>query len=100
MLVSFGSTRQPEKEMHQDKAGVNEVDHKPLGFTECVSNIPVSVRPSQTSLHVVDISYADPEQLDPEHSLGCARGVLWALIFEGGLAIAALVYWKLHLLAR
>jgi hypothetical protein len=42
----------------------------------------------------------DAEQLYREDKLGCARGVIWALIFEAGLVIAAVIYWKLRLFAR
>jgi hypothetical protein len=38
------------------------------------------------------------EEFRSEHGLGCARGVLWALIFEAALVIAAAaIYWKFHL---
>ena len=55
---------------------------------------------SIVSMRVVDASSVDPEQLYDEDTLGCARGVVWALIFEAGLVIGALVCWKLHLFAR
>jgi hypothetical protein len=96
MLVSVGPTRQFGECTHQD-----DLDHKRYGLTEGISTIPVLVIPSQTSLHVVDdVCPADLEHLYPEDRLGCARGVLWALVFEAGLVIAALAYWKLHLFAR
>jgi hypothetical protein len=53
-------------------------------------------RRSQTSLRFSDIYPADEEQLYPEDKLGCARGVLWSLIFEVALVVAALVCWKLR----
>ena len=98
MLVSAGPTRQFGECTHEDDAGLSEGDH---GLTEGVTTIPVLVSPSQTSLHVMDdVCPADLEHLYPEDKLGCARGVLWALVFEAGVVIAALVYWKLHLFAR
>jgi hypothetical protein len=96
MLVSVGPTTQFEEWMQQYPVGLSEGDHKRFGLTECVSNIPVSVRRYQSSLRVVEVCSADPEQPYPEDRLGCARGVLWALVFEAGLVIAALVYWKLR----
>jgi hypothetical protein len=101
MLVSVGPTKQFEECTHQDEAGLSERDHKPFGLTEGVTTIPVLLSRSQTSLHVVDdVCLADLEHLYPEDRLGCARGVLWALVFEAALVIAALAYWKLHLFAR
>jgi hypothetical protein len=96
MLVSVGPTRQFGECTHQD-----DVDRKCIALTEGITTIPVLVSPSQTSLRVVDdVCPAELEHLYPEDRLGCARGVLWALVFEAGLVIAALVYWKLHLFAR
>jgi hypothetical protein len=96
MLVSVGPTRNFGECTHQD-----DVDHKRLALAEGITTIPVLVIPSQTSLHVVDdVCPADLEHLYPEDRLGCARGVLWALVFEAGLVIAALAYWKFHLFAR
>jgi hypothetical protein len=101
MLVSVGPTRQFGECTYQDDAGPSEGDYKHFGLTEGVTTIPVLISPSETSLHVVDdVCPAELEHLYPEDRLGCARGVLWALVFEVGLVIAALVYWKLHLFAR
>jgi hypothetical protein len=98
MLVSAGPTRHFGVCTHQDDAELSEADHV---LTEGVTTIPVLVSPSQTSLHVMDdVCPADLEHLYPEDKLGCARGVLWALVFEAGVVIAALAYWKLHLFAR
>jgi hypothetical protein len=101
MLVSVGPTKQFGKRTHQDEAEQSEGDPKRSRLTEGVTTIPVLLSRSQTSLHVVDdVCPADLEHLYPEDKLGCARGVLWALVFEAGLVIAALVYWKLHLFAH
>jgi hypothetical protein len=44
------------------------------------------------------VDWAELEEFRSEHGLGCARGVLWALIFEAALVIAAAaIYWKFHL---
>lgn len=51
---------------------------------------------SIVSMRVVDANSADPEQLYDEDTLGCARGVVWAVIFQAALVIAVAVGWKLH----
>jgi hypothetical protein len=41
------------------------------------------------------------KQVESEDKLGCARGIVWAILFEGFvaviLAIVALMYWKFRL---
>jgi hypothetical protein len=100
MLVSVGPTRF-EEWTRQHEAEPSDGGNKLVDLTEGVTTIPVLLSPSQTSLHAIDdVCPADLEHLYPEERLGCARGVLWALVFEAGLVIVALVYWKLHHLAR
>jgi hypothetical protein len=82
MPVSVGSTKHFDAWMRQYEAGLCGGDRKRAGSTERVSKTPVSPGPDQ-----------------PDAYLGCARGVLWALLFEAGLVIAALACWKLHLFA-
>jgi hypothetical protein len=38
----------------------------------------------------------DLDQLEVEDKLGCARGVLWSLIFEAAMAAGAVLLWKCH----
>lgn len=56
--------------------------------------------PSSSRTQVLE-SHPDPidlEQFRSENNLGCARGVLWALIFQAVLVIAvAAVYWTFRL---
>jgi hypothetical protein len=54
------------------------------------------VEESPTGPHIVHLRSVDWERLESEDRLGCARGVVWALVFEVVLAIAAVVYWKLR----
>ncbi len=89
MPVSVGPTRQVGECTYQDDAELREGDH---GLTEGVTTIRV--------LDIDDVCPAELEHLYQEDKLGCARGVLWALVFEAGVVIAALAYWKLHLFAR
>jgi hypothetical protein len=39
----------------------------------------------------------DFEEFHSEDRLGCVRGVLWSLVFEAALVIAAVIYWKARL---
>jgi hypothetical protein len=55
---------------------------------------------SIVSMRVVDASLVDPEQLYDEDTLGCARGVVWAVVFQAALVIAVAVGWKLHFFLR
>ena len=43
-----------------------------------------------------DLALIDREQLEAEDKLGCARGVLWSLIFEAALVAIAVLLWKCH----
>jgi hypothetical protein len=36
-------------------------------------------------------------QVESEDKLGCARGVVWAVLFETAVAVVTLLCWKLHL---
>jgi hypothetical protein len=96
MLVPVGSTKDFEEWMQQFEASLSEGVHKPLGPSEDVSTSPVT----KSSLYVIDGCVVDAEQLYREDKLGCVRGVVWAMIFEAGLVIGAMVCWKLHLFAR
>lgn len=49
------------------------------------------------SLNVAEVCSDDPEQLYYEDKLGCARGVVFALIFQAALVAVAAVCWKLFL---
>jgi hypothetical protein len=42
----------------------------------------------------------DWEALESEDKLGCARGILWAILFEAAGVVAAVAFWKLHCLAH
>ena len=68
-----------------------ELDHSDPQPLCLPSNSPVSVLQSQAGS-------VDLEQFSSEENLGCARGVLWALIFQAALVIAvAAVYAIFHL---
>jgi hypothetical protein len=96
MRVSAGSLKNFEEWMQMYEASMSERVYKSL---ESSRNTGVARR-SKTTIHVIDGCAVDAEQLYREDKLGCARGVVWALVFEAGLVVAALIYWKLHLFAR
>jgi hypothetical protein len=54
------------------------------------------ISPSQAQAYEEDLCWLDKEQWEAEDKLGCARGVVWALIFEAALAAVAVLYWKFH----
>ncbi len=49
---------------------------------------------ARTSPHAVNVCSIDWDQFSSEDKLGCARGVVWAIVFEAALVIAAAAYWK------
>jgi hypothetical protein len=96
MRVSAGSLRNFEEWMQMYEASLSARVYNHLDSSQSAG----AARRSKTSLHVVDGDVVEAEQLYREDKLGCARGVVWALIFEAGLVVAALIYWKLRLFAR
>jgi hypothetical protein len=96
MRVSAGATRNFEEWMQAYEVLLSERVCKSLDSSQRAG----AARPSKRTLHVVDGCSVDAEQLYREDKLGCARGVVWALVFEAGLVVAAVIYWKLHLFAR
>lgn len=44
---------------------------------------------------LANVRSIDWRELESEDPVGCARGVVWAIVFEFALVIAAVVYWKL-----
>jgi hypothetical protein len=64
--------------------------HTGMGF------IPVLEDQSQTFPQVANVRSVDLELLYNEDKLGCARGVIWAFVFEAALIIAIAIFWKLR----
>jgi len=52
---------------------------------------------SIVALNVAEVSTQNPEELYYENKLGCARGVVFALAFQGAFVAVAAVCWKLLL---
>jgi hypothetical protein len=96
MRVSAGATKNFEEWMQAYEVLLSERVYKSQDSSQRAG----AAKGSKSTLYVVDGCSVDAEQLYREDKLGCARGVVWALIFEAGLVIAALIYWKLRLFAR
>jgi hypothetical protein len=62
--------------------------------------LPVLVEQSQAFPQVANVRSVDPELLYNEDKLGCARGVIWAFVFEAALIVAIAIFWKLRFFWR
>lgn len=65
-----------------------------------IRSLPEFVEESQSFPQVGNVRSVDPELLYGENKLGCARGVIWAFVFEAALIIAITIFWKLRFLLR
>ena len=81
-------TNQFEPELH-------EGDHKRHRLTDGARGGVLQSHPRLTKTAGVVLD--DLEEPHEEDRFGCVRGVLWSMVFEAALAIAAIVYWKLRL---
>jgi hypothetical protein len=70
------------------------------GETMGVRSHPVLLEQPQTFPQVGHDRSIDPELLDDEDKLGCARGVMWAIVFEAALIIAGVILWNLRFSLR
>jgi hypothetical protein len=95
MRISAGATKF-EEWIQMYEAALGERAYKSLDSSQGAGK----ARRSKPALHVIDGCSVDAKQLYREDKLGCARGVVWALAFEAGLVIAALIYWKVRLFTR
>jgi hypothetical protein len=96
MRVSAGATKNFEEWMQAYEVLLSERVYKSRDSSQRAG----AANGSKSALYVIDGCSVDAKQLYREDKLGCARGVVWALVFEAGLVIAALIYWKLRLFAR
>jgi hypothetical protein len=83
MPVSNAVTNQFEAELHEG--------HKLLCLTHGAGSGDLQSHAGQ--IEAGGDFRDDLEEFQSEDSLGCARGVLWSLIFEGALMAAAAIYW-------
>jgi hypothetical protein len=75
--------------MYQYKTGSHPGVQERFGSTD-------EVNIEKTFPQVANVRSVDPELLYNEDKLGCARGVIWAFVFEAALIIAIAVFWKLR----
>lgn len=61
---------------------------------------PTFLEESRTVPHVGNVRSVDPELIYDEDKLGCARGVVWAFVFEAAVIIAIAMLWKLRFSLR
>ena len=74
--------------MYQSEAKLHPVVQERLGLAE--DSFP----------QICNVRSVDPELLYNEDKLGCARGVVWALVFEAALIVAIAIFWKLRFSMR
>ncbi len=65
-----------------------------------IETLPGFVEQSQSFPQVSNVRSVDPELLNSENKLGCARGVIWAFLFEAALIIAIAIFWKIRVSLR
>lgn len=65
-----------------------------------IRSLPILVEKSQLFPQIGNVRSVDPELLYSENKLGCARGVIWAFVFEAALIIAIALFWKLRFSLR
>jgi hypothetical protein len=63
------------------------------------AQVSISGNRAQTSSRVTNYS-VDLEQIYCEDKLGCARGVVWAVVLQVGIFIAIAFVWTLRSLLR
>jgi hypothetical protein len=71
-------------------------DELPMG----IRSLPVFVDRPQSIAQAGNVRSVDRELLYSENKLGCARGVIWAFVFEAALIIAIAIFWKLRFFLR
>jgi hypothetical protein len=58
------------------------------------------VNTEKTFPQVANVRSVDPELLYNEDKLGCARGIIWAVVLQTALIVAIAILWKLHFVWR
>ena len=54
----------------------------------------------KTFPQVANVRSVDPELLYNEDKLGCARGIIWAVVLQAALIAAIAMFWKLRFIWR
>jgi|HubBroStandDraft_1064217.scaffolds.fasta_scaffold122363_2 hypothetical protein len=58
------------------------------------------VNTEKTFPQVANVRSVDPELLYNEDKLGCARGIIWAVVLQSALIVAIAIFWKLRFIWR
>jgi hypothetical protein len=65
-----------------------------------IRSLPTFLGQSRTVPQIGNVRSVVPELIYNEDKLGCARGVVWAFLFEAALIIAIAIFWKLRFSLR
>jgi hypothetical protein len=103
-----GENEPLEEWMGSSGAGLGERVHEGSAVTDLVRSektssdvlLPICVEQPRTPSVVANVCSIDREQLYSKDKLGCARSVLWALVFQVGMLMAIATYCTLHYLLR
>jgi hypothetical protein len=98
MLLSDAAKKESDESMdlyQAEQPGTTGGDAWGIG----IHSLPL-VKSSSTAMYFANLRSVDLRQLEAEDKLGCARGVLWAIVFEAALGFAGVLYWKFHFLQR
>jgi hypothetical protein len=88
MQERSGTALSEEKRMYQSEAKLHPVVQERFVLVD------------DASPQVCNVRSVDPELLYNEDKLGCARGVVWALVFEAAAIAAIAICWKLRFSMR
>jgi hypothetical protein len=88
--------------MHQYEAGLRygAGGNRAKGETMGIRSQPVLLEQPQAFSQVGHVCSVDYELLVNEDKLGCARGVMWAIVFEAAMMIAGVILWNLRFSLR
>ncbi len=84
-----------EAELRYGAAGNRE-----KGETMGLRSYPVLLEQPRTFSQAGHVCSVDPELLVNEDKLGCARGVMWAIVFEVALVVVGVILWNLRFSLR
>jgi hypothetical protein len=70
------------------------------GLHRGMRSLPVLLDQSRGVPEACNVRSVDPAAIYDEDKLGCARGMVWGLVFEAGVIIAIAILWKLRFALR
>jgi hypothetical protein len=90
--------------MYQHEAELHQVVQERLRLTDerhkGIRHFPLFLQQSRTVPDVGNVRSVDAGLIYNDDKLGCARGVVWAFVFEAALIIAIAILWKLRFSLR